>query len=62
VQRLRQAGAAIEVIGCLDQCTLCQHRAVALVSGWHVYGRTVEELCDKILEALQEVSATGRLS
>ena len=53
--RLRRVGASVEVVGCLDHCTLCHHRAVALVVGWEVFGRTPEELCDRILSRLQEM-------
>lgn len=57
---LRRAGATVELVPCLDQCTLCHRRSVALVRGWPVYGRTPQELCDRVLAMMQEQSRRDR--
>lgn len=49
IQQLQQAGAMVELVDCLDQCTLCQGRAIALVSGVYAFAATPDELCAQLV-------------
>ncbi|MFZ5815884.1 MAG: DUF1450 domain-containing protein [Bacillota bacterium] len=49
LQRLRAAGAVIEIVECLDQCTRCEKSCFALVSGAFEYAETPEEFLEKLL-------------
>lgn len=49
LRRLTDEGCVVEIVECLDQCTLCEHICFALVSGTFEYAASPEELTEKLL-------------